>query len=590
MKQGTLEKIQNLAVSLQLVTVEDMRKHSLPQLVTMIANKLNELMNEVHRFETDVIVMVETQNENIQYLLGEGLHLEVATVFERWVEDGTFDTLINQTALKKVNERIDETNAHLSQVNNLKVGNGVLASMSDLGQDVKEAMIGGGANVPIVGVGAVNHLNINTKQITADKLTDTITINVGDLPVYQANAVINPNGSISNSSSYNVVEYVMPDEINSVQFVGTETLHPNGFIYYDDDTASIGGINFSTRCPHRCSIRLNYSPSIPQGVKKLILKAHTKGQISENEFDVIGGDNLYDGTGYIANNNINPTPSFSVYKVKIHQDFRYKATLSALDGLKGCAYDSSNKYLGNISVDGGYLKKIPHMDYILINITDGDKLIAERITTNQPSVKYSNFLNKPYTFNGKKAYFFGDSITEGFTSGSTKTTNGYPKLFSEKVGMAYSNFGIGGALFTSGYNEIETIPTTIKKKSFDGVDFAFIAGGTNDFGLGASLSGFRETLVDLCTWLKVNAHTTEIIFILPINRVRDADVKEAELQDFRNIIGEVAIMNGFSVLDGSLFNFPTDDGELQKLLMPDKLHPSEFGYSVYAKGMCTYLC
>ena len=66
MKQGTLEKIQNLAVSLQLVTVEDMRKHSLPQLVTMIANKLNELMNEVHRFETDVIEMVETQNENIQ--------------------------------------------------------------------------------------------------------------------------------------------------------------------------------------------------------------------------------------------------------------------------------------------------------------------------------------------------------------------------------------------------------------------------------------------------------------------------------------------------------------------------------------------
>lgn len=115
MKQGTLEKIQNLAVSLQLVTVEDMRKHSLSQLVTMIANKLNELMNEVHRFESDVIEMVETQNDNIQYLLGEGLHLEVATVFENWMEDGTFDTLINQSALKKVNDRIDETNAQLSE-------------------------------------------------------------------------------------------------------------------------------------------------------------------------------------------------------------------------------------------------------------------------------------------------------------------------------------------------------------------------------------------------------------------------------------------------------------------------------------------
>lgn len=118
MKQGTLEKIQNLAVSLQLVTVEDMRKHSLPQLVTMIANKLNELMNEVHRFETDVIEMVETQNENIQYLLGEGLHLEVVTIFEKWMEDGTFDTLINQTALKEINNRIDETNAQLSDIRN----------------------------------------------------------------------------------------------------------------------------------------------------------------------------------------------------------------------------------------------------------------------------------------------------------------------------------------------------------------------------------------------------------------------------------------------------------------------------------------
>lgn len=107
MKQGTLEKIQNLAVSLQLVTVEDMRNHSLPQLVTMIANKLNELMNEVHRFETDVIDIVETQNENIQYLLGEGLHLEVATLFEKWMEDGKFETLINQTLFKQINERTD---------------------------------------------------------------------------------------------------------------------------------------------------------------------------------------------------------------------------------------------------------------------------------------------------------------------------------------------------------------------------------------------------------------------------------------------------------------------------------------------------
>lgn len=499
-------------------------------------------------------------------------------------------TPLNAENLNKIEDAIVETNAQLSQVNSLKVGNGVLATMSDLGQDIKEAMIGGNTNIPVVGVGSVNNVNINSKQVTPDKLTNTITINVGDLPIYQENAVINPNGTISKSNSYNIVEYVMPDEINSVQFVGTETLYPNGFIYYDDDTASNGAINFSTRCPHRCTIRLNYSPSITQGVKKLILKAHTKGQISENEFDMIGGDNLYDGTGYISNNIIKPTVSFSVYKVKIQKDFRYKATLSALDGLKGCAYDSSNNYLGNISLENGCIKKIKNMEYVLVNITHGDRVIAERISDISSTYRISNHLNKPYNFNGKKAYFFGDSITRGFTSGSATTNNGYPKLFSDKVGLTYSSFGIGGALFTSGYNEVETIPTTVKKKSFNGIDFAFFAGGTNDFGLGASLAEFRETLIDLCLWLKENASTTEIIFILPINRVRDANTKVAELQEYRNIIGEVAIMNGFSVLDGSLFNFPTNEGEYQELLMPDSLHPSEFGYSVYAKGMCTYLC
>lgn len=116
MKQSTIEKLQNLAVSMQLVTVEDMQKHSIPQLVTMIANKMNELIQEVYRFEGDVSDVVKTQNDNIQYLLGEGLHLEVATVFEGWMEDGTFDTLINQSALKKVNDRIDETNAQLSDI------------------------------------------------------------------------------------------------------------------------------------------------------------------------------------------------------------------------------------------------------------------------------------------------------------------------------------------------------------------------------------------------------------------------------------------------------------------------------------------
>ena len=113
------KNIQELAIRMGLISVEDMCQYTIAQLVVMVANKVNELVDEVWRFETDVQEILKTQNENIQYLLGEGLHLEVGNIFDEWVQDGTFDTLINQTALKKVNDRIDETNAQLSQSNNV---------------------------------------------------------------------------------------------------------------------------------------------------------------------------------------------------------------------------------------------------------------------------------------------------------------------------------------------------------------------------------------------------------------------------------------------------------------------------------------
>ena len=110
------KNIQELAIRMGLISVEDMCQYTIAQLVVKIANKVNELVGEVWRFETDVQEILKTQNENIQYLLGEGLHLEVENIFDGWLQDGTFDTLLNQSALKKVNDRIDETNAQLSNI------------------------------------------------------------------------------------------------------------------------------------------------------------------------------------------------------------------------------------------------------------------------------------------------------------------------------------------------------------------------------------------------------------------------------------------------------------------------------------------
>ncbi len=157
------KNIREIARRMNLVTIDDMCRYSIPQLVLMIANKMNELIDGVGQFESEVDEIVKSQNEKIQHLLGEGLLLEVENVFNGWFKDGIFDTLINQSALKKVNERIDETKVQLSQ----KLDKSGIVTMSNMGQDVKEAMTGG--SVAVVGKDMVLSENIVNRQVTREK-------------------------------------------------------------------------------------------------------------------------------------------------------------------------------------------------------------------------------------------------------------------------------------------------------------------------------------------------------------------------------------------------------------------------------------
>ena len=94
-----MDKIKDAAQRLGIITVEDMERYTALELIMMIANKMNEFSESLN-----------DQNDKIQYLLGKGMLSEVEQIFNEWLEDGTFDALINQSALKKVNDRVDEVN------------------------------------------------------------------------------------------------------------------------------------------------------------------------------------------------------------------------------------------------------------------------------------------------------------------------------------------------------------------------------------------------------------------------------------------------------------------------------------------------
>ena len=235
---------------------------------------------------------------------------------------------------------------------------------------------------------------------------------------------------------------------------------------------------------------------------------------------------------------------------------------------------------------------ISNISYIrLCSFTaDGGEInaILYNISNKNVMNEWNHIVNKPYNFNGKKALFFGDSITQGYTRFDNITEYGFPKVFSESVGMNYVNYGVGGYCMSDVYSKM----LQIDKSEYNSSNFVFIADGINDWQTGVPLETFKNNVISVCKLLK--NYNFEVIFITPINDGGWESLKTtvATLDEYRNIINEVALSYEYSVLQGNKFTFPNrnNDPSLISDLYGDKLHLTEKGYRLYAKNLKTILC
>ena len=84
--------LQNIGI----ITVEDVKRSTTLELLTVIIYRLNDLIGGYDYIK-----------DYLLELLDKGLQEEIIKQLNKWLEDGTMDKLINQTALKTVNARID---------------------------------------------------------------------------------------------------------------------------------------------------------------------------------------------------------------------------------------------------------------------------------------------------------------------------------------------------------------------------------------------------------------------------------------------------------------------------------------------------
>jgi lysophospholipase L1-like esterase len=210
-----------------------------------------------------------------------------------------------------------------------------------------------------------------------------------------------------------------------------------------------------------------------------------------------------------------------------------------------------------------------------------DKKVQEAISSSAlPS--FYGYTDKPFNFAGKTIYFFGDSICEGHT-GHGITQNNYVNLFKNKVGCTAVNRGQGGACFSYTYNGVPSIVDRIKATTLTDADAIIIEGGINDWQTNATSTQLETALSDLATWLSSN-YSGKVVVITPINTTWSRSVNMTVPQ-VRKIMEKWAVKNGYSLILGEQFNFPSETGVLSEILLGDGLHPSEAGYELFAKNL-----
>ena len=210
-----------------------------------------------------------------------------------------------------------------------------------------------------------------------------------------------------------------------------------------------------------------------------------------------------------------------------------------------------------------------------------------------PQTNLITKLNKPFTF-GTRGVWFGASTTAGFSSTSQSIiANCYAKILSDKLGLTtYANVAVSGAKVYDTNNLGGGIYNQVMNFDTD-VDAVFFNGGINDWAyqspLGTindnDLTTFCGCLNAICNRIKTRYPNAIVIFIQPQNVVFTPTASIHEFDEYREKIGQIAVIHGFSSIAGDAVYMPNRLGDFYNTMLSDGLHPTDLGHQYYGEGL-----
>jgi lysophospholipase L1-like esterase len=441
--------------------------------------------------------------------------------------------------------------------------------MEDMSAAVVSAMTGG-ATVNLNSIPQDNTVDSKKaiyKSLNVDRLSDISFTFAGDEVYEKSGADTDP------------LYYGMVYDTNGLGLVGGETIT----FSFDFIIADPNAIALYTKC-------FQNNDATTENILGGILDLNQNGRVSIiqkgiNNFKCTM-TNTYDATyRYVkpfACVDLTDKTQYSTY---------YITNITCLVGTTPLTYVTKGLY----AITGGSITTVTnkHFDWQLVKQSD----ISSIVTTK---------------WNGKKANFLGDSITQGlYYNGSSYVTATKPwhQHLKELLGLSVArNYGVSGTHISGAYtvsdgesdqtnNFVSRYPTMDND-----ADLIVVFGGTNDFGHSATAPfgtmadrtdiSFYGGLHVLMSGLVNKYLGKTIVFMTPLHRSGDETPNSIGkvLKDYVNAIKQVAEYYGIYVLDTyATSGLTTQVAAVQTTYMNDGLHPNEVGHEYLGNKITPFL-
>jgi lysophospholipase L1-like esterase len=483
-------------------------------------------------------------------------------------------------------------------------------NMDALAQDVKTALVGGGQNIPVVGAGAVDTVNLQNGAVTHTKMKKSIlpvSLWGGQLTINRTlHTLIMPRGFVFTGGGTTVICY------NDIAVVYDPTVR-NAFITFNNATVDNQTVS---------SITITSNRDIDQ---------YVIGRLNLGEFyfasdvDIIYTDtvNTDSRAGHMSNARIDKiVVDFAEGKIKFNRSNNLLLNI-------GSQYVSINTTQTGVDT---YQDDITMPDFtagaVVLNTLTKKIEIKNALASLAENYVALGFYNKSYntasfailydiiTDDGAgmlhkirpEIAIIGDSVTAG-----VNTTHTYMEIANQICGIRMLNYGIGSTGWAfdleSGTSHLtgnknfavgtsQTVPTQNRFESRavsaitnDGAKAIIYFGGTNDYGKNIPITTFETAVRSAINTLLTQPGYTgirSIGVITPLRRVNGETPNAAghKLSDYVNVLKTVCAEVGIPCLD--LYNRFPDPGKYTWLNvyytgdMTTGLHPNLAGHEKMA--------